>query len=786
MFFDPAYQSLKSGLVGYWSPVATGPTGLQLLDLSGQNNHGTLNGMDAPTDWVDSPYGSVLDFDGSNDYTSTSISLNGQTQVGISLWYWKSSSSNSFYCGAGLGNSNGPRANIYFFGTTLYMTAESGAGPKYTQTSTVMNTGWMHIFYRYNGNEIAGLRLRPYLNGVAQNFGIVGTLATALGNVGNFEIGRTLGENQYGTGQVASAALWFRDLSEGEIQTLYKLGPKGFVNTKPNVAISKRKWWTGVKTPKSRPIIPTQRGIKSGPIFYDPKASWFRNGLVGHWCPNLTGPTGTQLLDLSGQNNNGTLTNMDASTDWVQTEKGLALDFDGSNDYVLTNTPSSSVLPLGFSSRTLSCWFLHNSGNTSAEFFGYGGNSSNGGRFALYTDAGNVIGVEVNGSGVTIPYTRTSSWRFLTATLNGQSNSLSNIAIYLDGLLGSATVSGTNTINTLNTGVTIGTISGAPTFYLFSGRIAECSLWNRALTASEIQQLYQRGPGGFAARKPYRNKLSYSPATKKIFKSRIDRKRSVSLVHPDHDNEWITNGLVGFWCPSLTGATGTQLLDLSGGNNNGVLTGMDAPTDWVESGGKRAIDFDGVDDYIALSGAYSSLSDFTFSCWINISSYPTSFGPIYSGSKSAGGFCVHVRQGYILVTDNFTYEHRATTGPAVNTWGHIVIQYPRNQGRFFLNGLPLSMQFGETVISTTLNFSNAENRIGRTNTVGNTTLYFSGMIDDVRIYNRVLNENQIQMLYAGGRGFGFSNRPSRSPTWMVEADETIGNRRRRIICGGKN
>ena len=56
-------------------------------------------------------------------------------------------------------------------------------------------------------------------------------------------------------------------------------------------------------------------------------------GLVGAWCPSL-GPSGYTLLDRSGRGNHGTLTNMDAASDWVGTPGGWALDYDGTNDYV--------------------------------------------------------------------------------------------------------------------------------------------------------------------------------------------------------------------------------------------------------------------------------------------------------------------------------------------------------------------------------------------------------------------------------------------------------------------
>ncbi|MFZ9091603.1 MAG: hypothetical protein ACO3FE_16115, partial [Planctomycetaceae bacterium] len=52
------------------------------------------------------------------------------------------------------------------------------------------------------------------------------------------------------------------------------------------------------------------------------------DGVVGYWAPCL-GPTGTRLHDVSRGNSWGTLTNMDAATEWVIDGGQYALDFDG-------------------------------------------------------------------------------------------------------------------------------------------------------------------------------------------------------------------------------------------------------------------------------------------------------------------------------------------------------------------------------------------------------------------------------------------------------------------------
>ena len=62
-------------------------------------------------------------------------------------------------------------------------------------------------------------------------------------------------------------------------------------------------------------------------------------GCVGAWAPCL-GPTGLTLRDWSGYGNHGTLTNMDAGSDWVANGGKYALDFDGTDDYISIAKPN--------------------------------------------------------------------------------------------------------------------------------------------------------------------------------------------------------------------------------------------------------------------------------------------------------------------------------------------------------------------------------------------------------------------------------------------------------------
>ncbi len=86
-------------------------------------------------------------------------------------------------------------------------------------------------------------------------------------------------------------------------------------------------------------------------ITMDQSGSNMSDGLVGYW--NMDETSGTIAVDSSGNGNNGTLINMNPTTDWVTGQIGGALDFDGSNNYV--SLPIGSVIN-SLSNCTFAIW----------------------------------------------------------------------------------------------------------------------------------------------------------------------------------------------------------------------------------------------------------------------------------------------------------------------------------------------------------------------------------------------------------------------------------------------
>jgi len=77
---ESAFPGLWDSLAGAWCP-GLGVTGDTLFDQSGNRNDGTLTSMDVATDWVPSPVGKALDFDGVNDRISQPHVMNASEDI---------------------------------------------------------------------------------------------------------------------------------------------------------------------------------------------------------------------------------------------------------------------------------------------------------------------------------------------------------------------------------------------------------------------------------------------------------------------------------------------------------------------------------------------------------------------------------------------------------------------------------------------------------------------------------------------------------------------------------
>ena len=213
-------------------------------------------------------------------------------------------------------------------------------------------------------------------------------------------------------------------------------------------------------------------------------------GLVGRW--RLDETTGTTAIDSSVFGNSGTLTGgftFDASREPIG-RKGSALIFDGTDDYVLV--PHASELQIT-DALTISAWIKGNtwdSGTTVNTIVRKGeGNPNNyqlaiaDGQVTFFLDDYDDYGYR----GDTV--LDTDTWYHVTGTWDG-----ANAIIYVNGVMDHASsYAHSAPIGTDTRDLYLG---GRASNDLFHGTLDDIRIYNRALCADEILELYSSGDFG--------------------------------------------------------------------------------------------------------------------------------------------------------------------------------------------------------------------------------------------------------------------------------------------------
>ncbi|MBK8278316.1 MAG: tandem-95 repeat protein [Nitrospira sp.] len=222
----------------------------------------------------------------------------------------------------------------------------------------------------------------------------------------------------------------------------------------------------------------------------------------------------------------------------------------------------------------------------------------------------------------------------------------------------------------------------------------------------------------------------------------------------------ISTGLLGNW------TFDTNANDSSGNNYNGTLTNGAAidTTDATDIVGVAKLSLDGVNDYVDLSAHSANLSGLaqgTIAGWIKTTS---TFETIFSisdtadtGSSAAlflgasGYLTYEVRENGVLQLA--VYRSSATINDG--NWHHVAVTVGASGNSLYVDGVlatagQLTYDAGN---ATTQSFFSSVTSldsmaIGRNQGSGGGTWYTTGLIDDVRVYNRVLTGGDIAQLYA--------------------------------------
>ncbi|MCI0557564.1 MAG: LamG domain-containing protein [Nitrososphaera sp.] len=443
----------------------------------------------------------------------------------------------------------------------------------------------------------------------------------------------------------------------------------------------------------------------SAPLSYT-----LENGLVGHWTfdGKDTAWNSNTTQDKSGQGNTGTMTSMSTTTSPAPGKLGQGFNFDGVDDNITIANTISGIQSVGF-------WMLGTTTPSAKIIDLDGGTNSIESVNGTITVTG--FGTETVYVDGVVSYTITGGWHYVTVTT---ASALSGNAIK---------------IGTIGTG-------------FFTGTLDDVRIYNRALSADEVKQLYLQGSS---------LKQSITP-----------RKGSAPLSYT------LENGLVGHWTfdGKDTAWNSNTTQDKSGQGNTGTITNMSTTTSPVPGKLGQGMQFDGVNDMI--NGASASSLDnigngtngdgLTVSAWIFPSTLPPatrmivankasnsagddgwSFGKSISDTKKLffGVDYSGASDLLVVTTDNAISE---------NTWQHVLVVWDgsptASNVHIYVNNQEKSYVTQVSGVSSRVDDSTIDLVVGSRITGVD---IFNGSLDDVRIYNRALSADEIKQLYLMGR-----------------------------------
>lgn len=440
----PSYVP-TNGLVGWW------PFNGNANDESGNGNNGVVNGPTLTNDRF-GVANKAYNFDGVNDYVEVVHSSTLTFATSVTFSFWVNIPDNSFNTtgnpernpigkqrSSGLGGSGiawETNDQIGVPGTPQFYLNSGNSVVQYEDVTPLVLNNWNHLVGVYDGSILS-----LYSNGAL--------LGSSLGNlslsniVQNLFFGKEGSNGRFYKGSIDDIGIWNRALTQQEITNLYN---------------------SSAYVPCASPAFPAN----------------LANGLVGYW------PFCGDANDESGNGNNGTVNGATLTSDRFGNPNS-AYDFDGVNDYINIGNPIGTQT----TDFSVSFWAKRN---------------LNGGGIAIAKKPND--GVWANGRWMIDLYNTNLNYCLPNPNLQGCTSFNNNInndlnwhnvvlshnfitdCIYLDGILINNSPSGL--VSQIAADIRIGGREDALNFPYF-GQLDDFGIWNRALTASEVQQLYNTG-----------------------------------------------------------------------------------------------------------------------------------------------------------------------------------------------------------------------------------------------------------------------------------------------------
>jgi hypothetical protein len=465
-------------------------------------------------------------------------------------------------------------------------------------------------------------------------------------------------------------------------------------------------------------------------------------GPIGWW--KMDEGSNSYAYDISGNGNTGTLVN---SPSWESGKYGGSLHFNGTGNYV--NAGNSQTLN-PYYAETITAWVkldvpIGSQTSSYPQIIGKRDVDTQRAYFLAFEKGTNVLYWELKDSGGTYYVLKstknnwnTNEWYHIAATFDGSVTS-NNTKVYVNGVLENQTTWALTYVPQTSATARI----GGGNYYL-DGSLDDVKLYNYARTQKQV--LEDMSAGRPAQKSPVGYWKFDEGANGTCLGECSDDSTKSCRVDDDCEGSATCEG------------EGKDACDFSGYGNNGTITGAT----WTNAGKLgKALSFDGT-GYVSINNGILNVDQGAITMWYYNTDVQTDqdvlFGPKCSSCNyplhlaeisSSNGFRVWNESSWIMDVSNLTLG-----------WHHVVLIWNEieNKMKFYVDGVLVDSydNYDNSWVSTGGVYIGADSVGARSAT---------GVIDEVKIYNYALTQDEIKADYNAGKTAVMGTTKNTASTW---------------------
>jgi hypothetical protein len=223
--------------------------------------------------------------------------------------------------------------------------------------------------------------------------------------------------------------------------------------------------------------------------------------------------------------------------------------------------------------------------------------------------------------------------------------------------------------------------------------------------------------------------------------------------------------LAGWW--TLDEGEGTTAVDWSGRGKHGTFQGDPL---WVDGLDGASLEFDG-DDYVD-TGNTQDLAKWTIACWVISPAAPANAspsGPLHreKNYQFDWNHTDAVFRGAAAMEIGGTWHAASFMPVAANTWYHLAATFDGTSLKAYRDGVLITTNTAASGVPTV---ETGTLKLGRHATAAQ---FFTGTVDDARVYNKALTADEIQKVMRGNLTRAWKPSPANGSTLDVVRAATL-------------